>query len=234
MVNTPEEFTEELKKIYVDNLKSVILYGSAASGEYLKKISDFNLLVILERASLSELKKISPLVKKWIKLGNPPPLMFTLERFRSSSDVFPIEFLDIRDCRKILYGFDPFPDLTIETQNLRLELEHELKGKLIQIRERYLTTEGKPKQVKELLIKSFSTFLVLFRNVLRLYGEEPPLKKLVALEKLAAKIPFDLEVFQKIEELRKGNKSIPDIEIETIMERYLKAIETITDTVDKL
>ncbi|MDI6641288.1 MAG: hypothetical protein QME68_03145, partial [Elusimicrobiota bacterium] len=162
------------------------------------------------------------------------PLMFTLERFRSSTDVFPIEFLDIQDCHKILYGLDPFEDLTIETENLRIELEHELKGKLIQVRERYLMTAGNLKAVKELLCKSLSTFLVLFRNVLRLYGEKPPVKKFAALEELVKKIPFDLNVLYQIEKLRQGDKSIPDKDLESIMERYITTIENVVDTVDKL
>ena len=45
--------------------------------------------------SLDELKALVPITDRWVKEGNPPPLLFTSDRFARSADVFPIEILDI-------------------------------------------------------------------------------------------------------------------------------------------
>ena len=150
---TIEQLVEQLKKALPDGLKSVVLYGSAAAGDHVSKRSDYNVLVVTEQLGLSELKALSKPASAWVKAANPPPLLFTLDRLKKSSDVFPIEFLDIKETHKILFGEDFLQDIEVHTENLRLELEHELKGKLIQLRERYLLANGKPKQVIELMEK---------------------------------------------------------------------------------
>jgi predicted PurR-regulated permease PerM len=105
-------FVEDLKGAYGTNLKSVILYGSKASGEDTKKYSDYNVLIILEHIGLSELS-IDGIMSRWIKRGNPPPMMFTKAMFARSSDVFPVEFLDMRDNHQILYGENPFAGMNV-------------------------------------------------------------------------------------------------------------------------
>jgi len=228
---TVEEMTEKLKSSLGSNLQTVILYGSAAAGDHTGKNSDYNLLVLTNSLDVTDLENVSHSSNKWVKQGNPPPLFFTAERFASSSDVFPIEIADIKDNHKILYGEDPFSDLKISQENLRLELEHELKGKLIQLRERFLETESKPKLVTDLMVNTLSTFLVLFKNALRLYKESPPIKKMEALAELNKHIPFDLEVFSIIEKVKKGEK-FKDLEPLDIFKRYLSSVEKVVDGID--
>ncbi len=222
---------EELKINCGDNLVSIVLYGSAAAGDYVESKSNYNLMVIMVSLEVTHLLKISKSVSPWVKQGNPPPLIFTMQRLITSSDVFPIEIADMQENHKILFGSDPFPSLKISHENLRLELEHELKGKLIQLRERFLLTEGKPKLIQELMSQTLSTFLVLFKNSLRLYNERPPIKKMDALIELNKHIPCDPELFGIIERLKKGEK-IKDLEPISLFERYLKTVENVVDAVD--
>jgi hypothetical protein len=228
---TLDGMVERLKVTLDRNLVSVVLYGSAAAGDHAGKKSDYNLLVVTHALEVRDLTALSALSNRWMKQGNPPPLLFTLERFRSSADVFPIEIADIQDNHKVLWGSDPLENMPFSYDNFRLELEHELKGKLIQLRERFLATEGKPKLVAELMVQSLSTFLVLFKNALRLYGEKPALKKLEALAQLEKHLPLDAEVFRIIEGLKEGKKS--DLDRIVLFERYLKAVEKVVDGVDR-
>jgi len=202
----PEDLTEQLKITYRDQLKSVVLYGSAAGGDHISKKSDYNILVILDKVGLLELHNFSKQTQKWVKSGNPAPLFFSEDRFAKSSDVFPVEFIDIRDNHKVLYGHDYFTNMVIREDLLRLELEHELKGKLIQLREKFLLSDGNDKSLMNLMTQSLSTFLVLFRNTLRLYESPPPSKKLVALVALEKHISFDRDIFITIEDIKEGGK----------------------------
>lgn len=231
---TPETLTEEFKKIYADNLYSVILYGSAVTGDYVKRKSDFNILVVVNRLGLDDLKKVSGITQKWVKAGNPPPLMFTMNRLINSMDVFPLEFIDIKDKHKILFGEDVFGKLEIKTGNLRLELERELKSKIIQLRESYILTGGEPKKVRELLIKSASTIMALMRGALRLYNITPPIKKLEAVAMLAEKIRFDVSIFTIIWGMKEGSKESYRHNPDTLFEQYLGTVEKVTDTIDAL
>lgn len=228
----PEKLVEELKREAQDKLKAVVLYGSAAAGDYVGKKSDYNILVVATDLSQSTLKSFSEPAKSWQKAGNPSPLLFTEERLKQATDVFPIELHDIVDSHKILYGEDVIADIELDTANLRLELEHELRGKLIQLRQRYLSVAGKRKQVVDLMIQSIGTFLVLFRAALRLFENEVPAKKIDALKQLTAHIDFDPDVFIAIQSLKSGEKNAKDIDAEDIFGRYILAVEKIVDEVD--
>ncbi len=174
---TPEKLVKELKQACPAGLKSVILYGSAAAGDRVEKKSDYNVLVVTEDLGLGTLNAISKAVSAWAKAGNPAPMLFTKERLAQATDVFPIELLDIRECHTVLHGEDLVEGLEIDTKNLRLEIEHQLRGQLIRLRQSYLLTQGKPRAVADLMTQSLSTFLVLFRAALRLFEQEVPQKK---------------------------------------------------------
>lgn len=228
-----EKLTLELQKACGDNLKSVILYGSAAAGDHAGKYSDYNVLVVTDDLGRDALKAFSKTARAWSRAGNPSPLLFTMDRLKKSTDVFPVELLDIKECHKILYGSNPVEDLNICTDNLRLQIEHELRGNLIQLRQQYLLAAGNNKQVIRLMVQSLSSFLVLFRASLRLFATDIPQKKFQALEKLNETIPIPCDVFSKVQKLKDGSLKPKTVDAELLFEEYMKSVETVTDAVDQ-
>ena len=226
----PESFTTQLKEICGDNLQAVILYGSAAAGDYTGKQSDYNLLVLLKYIDFPVLKILMAPTEKWSRTGNRPPLLFTRERLLQSVDVFPIEMLDMKQSHKVLFGEDLLEQMDISVEHLRLQVEHELRTKLIALREQYLLTGGRPRALKKLMVQSLSSFLVLFRAALRLYGDEIPTKKLDAVRQLTAKLELDATPFEQVQQLKNGEKV--DAVPETLFEIYLSTIVSIIDAVD--
>ena len=228
---TPQQLTEQLHAACGPNLRSVMLYGSAVTGDHLGKRSDYNVLVVLDRLGPDELQALSSLARRWVKAGHPAPLLWTRVGLAKSAAVFPMEIADIQAGHEVLFGDDVVRDLPVHTANLRLELEHELKGKLLQLRQRYLLTHGTPRRVTELMIRSLSTFLVLCRGALRLYQQEVPANKMAALSALAQHVPVDTKVFETIHQLKAGRK-VSGVVPEALFAQYLRAMETISEAVD--
>ncbi len=71
------------------------------------------------------------------------PLLFTKEELVRGVDVFPVEFLNIKQNYKILYGEDFLKDIKISKKNLRQQLEFEFRSKLIHLRSEYLLSSGR-------------------------------------------------------------------------------------------
>jgi hypothetical protein len=142
-----------------------------------------------------------------------------------------VEFSDIKQTHRILSGTDPFAGMEIDPALLRLELERELKSKLILLRENFLVTKGAPAKVDKLMVSSLSAFLTLFKAVLRLYGEVPPAKKMEVLPMLSKHIKFDGEIFSIVWEMKEGRKRSGLTSLQ-IFSRYLPAVQTVTDAVD--
>lgn len=228
------KFTEEIRKVCQDNLKSIILYGSRASGESSQKYSDYNLLLILEDTSPKKLFLLNKPIKKWIKRGNPPPVIFNLNDLKNSLDVFPIEFLEMKENRKVLYGKDLIGELEIKQNFLRHECEFTLKSNLILLQQAYIINYNKPKKLKQIMFSSLSSFLTVFRWIIPLLGKIAPLKKLDALSILEKEIGLDASVFATIYSLKRQERSAKNINLRNLMEKYIIEIEKVSKIIDKL
>jgi len=100
--------------------------------------------------------------------------------------------------RKTLFGADLLTSRTVDPAHLRMQLEHDLKSKLLFFRQRYLAASQDPKRLAKLLASSLSTFLVLFRAAIKLYDEDTPLQKKDALQKLGAYLTFDASPLTRV------------------------------------
>ena len=231
---SPEQFTEKLKTVCGDNLQAVVLYGSAAAGDYAAKGSDYNLLVVLNDLSSAVLRNLAKPVADWERAGNPPPLMFTRKRLADAADVFPVELLDMRDARKVLFGDDVIAAIEPGTANLRLQVERELRSAVIQLCRSYLSVSGNPRRLAALLAGSFSGVMTLFRAALRLYENPVPAEKFQTLEKLNGHVPVKLESFRQIQALKAGMLKIKNVDAGRLFEEYLASIEAVVDAVDRI
>lgn len=229
-----EAFARDLETTYGAELVSAVLYGSAARGEYREGVSDLNLLVLLRDTGPAALRRGSALARRWASEGNPPPMMLGHEEWMRSADVFPIEYSDIRDAHVVLKGSDPFGGITVNADDLRRQCERELKGKHIQLREHFLMTADDPERLGRLLVKSFSTFLVLFRTVLRLVDEEPPRDPAETVRRTAARVGFDAEPLLEIVRARAAGGVLKPAADAPVVTGYLEAVERVARYVDRI
>src|SRR5204863_88254 len=86
----------DLRATHGDNLACVVLYGSAASGDFVQIESDYNLLIALERITPEDLRLAQAPMREWQRLGHPLPVYFTSEELRDAADVFPVGFRQSR------------------------------------------------------------------------------------------------------------------------------------------
>src|SRR3712207_5083768 len=141
----------DLKATHGDNLAAVVLYGSAASGDFVRIESDYNLLIALHRITPGDLRAAQPPMREWQRLGHPLPVYFTFSELRDAADVFPIEFHQMERARVVLYGRDPFETFSISDENLRHQTEYELRSKLIQLRRLYIPASGSATRLRDLM-----------------------------------------------------------------------------------
>ena len=129
------ELVDRLRRDYGETLISVILYGSAASGEFHEKFSDLNVLVVLKQLGVRELALGRETVRWWQKQKQPLPLLLAREEIENSSDVFPVEFLDIQHNHRLLHGEDVVAKFSFDTHDHRRQVEHELRAALLRLRQ---------------------------------------------------------------------------------------------------
>lgn len=228
-----KDFVASLKDIYSDGLISVVLYGSAASGEFVEKHSNVNVMVVLTDTGLTNLSKAYPIVSSR-KLKMITPVFFTEEYILSSLDVFPIEFLDIKENYSILYGKDVVKDLKIDIKNLRFQCEQELKSKLINVKRHYLATKNR-RDLENMLFKTFTSTIHIMRNLLRLKGQNnPPYIKEQVLSQAENAFGINTAVLNEILLAKKKKTELTHTDIDALLVKFVSELEKISSIVDKL
>lgn len=214
-------------------LVSVVLYGSAATEDWEANTSDINVLCVVDKLSASELAKCEPIFQWWKGLGHPAPLLLTADEVRTSTDCFAMEFHDMRDRRRVLHGVDVIGDLVIDRCFYRAQVEHELRAKLIRLRQKAAELLSAPPRLLKLLADSLSTFCVLGRHALVLNGEEPRYKKTEIITALEERLQEPFGGARQILSLRTG-KPESGIDATMLFEKYLSEMEALVRFVDGL
>lgn len=229
-----KQITEKLTAAFGDRLVSVILYGSAASGEYSGDFSDLNILCVLTAVTTREMRDAEPIFQWWRKQGNPAPLLLSAAEVQTSTDCFSIEFHDMKEHRRVLQGQDVIAPLEIDDSFYRAQVEHELRAKLLRLRQKGAGASFDNDTLARLLAESVSTFCVLFRHALRLCGFPSPASRREIVAQAASSFGFAPEPFQTVLALRDHTEKLKDVKAMEVLEGYIAAISRVIDAVDRL
>ncbi len=190
---TVEQFAAEVARALGERLVALLLYGSWARGTHVPDRSDVNTLLICDTADDALFEALAPAVRAWTRAGQPAPLILTEREWRESADAFPIEYEDMRDAHRLLAGRDPWPGIQVDRGHLRRQLEHEMMGKLVRLRQAYAALHEDPKQLARVIVGSAGGFFTMLRAVLRFAGRPVPASPAELVRSAAALIGFPAE-----------------------------------------
>jgi hypothetical protein len=227
---------DDLRSTHGKNLASVILYGSAATEEFVQDRTDYNLLIALHEITPKELRNAQAPMREWTRLGHPIPVYFTVEELKTAADVFPIEFHQMERARKVLYGTDVLANIDISDEYLRHQTEYELRSKLILLRRHYIPVSTSVPGLLNLMSESLSSFASLFRAALLLKGIEPPAGKRQILALTAQHLNVSGATFEKVFNIRENNyaRSLDEVSANELFSDYMRDIERVIAAVDNL
>lgn len=235
MLAREEKLTEIVRRLQEaagENLQSIVLYGSAARGDFHARKSDLNLLCVLKSAKAAELARIASVMRWWCgSMREPAPRIFTREELIRSADVFAIELFDIGAAHRVLFGEDPVADIEVPMNLHRVQVEHELRIALQTLRDHFLRSADNERQLREVYGKSISSISVLLRHFLMALGEDAPAHKSEVYKRVAELTGADAGVFDLGLELRDNH---PVTEISRAYGKYLEAIEIVIHSLDAL
>lgn len=226
------QLTADLQAALGDDLLGLGVYGSAAQGRYRAGASDINLVLLLADASHHRLKDLLPFCRKWAPAKVVPPLLLTPDFLRTSRDVFPIEFLVMAAGHRHLAGRDALDGPPPEPGKLRLQLERELRAKLMALRARLLGGGGQENALMALAREALPAFTALFQALLYLRGGSFPLEP-AAVKDALGEAGFAVQAFQELRAAAVGGKTAASAWL-ALWERALGELENIITYVDQL
>ncbi len=233
--NRPEEITgalvEDLQALLGPELLGVGLYGSAAGPNYHKGLSDINLMLLVDEAAGQRPSALIPFCRKWAPARVATPLLLTPNYLASSRDVFPVELLALAHGLKMLYGPHPLANLTVDPGHLRLQLERELKGKLIALRTRIMAGGGET-ALAALTREALPAFGALFAALCHLLAGQYPQPAHLALERLAEH-GVKVQAFRELGDLRHSQAKPPEGRLLALWERALAELAAVCHDLDQ-
>lgn len=229
-----QDIIDDYKGLYSDDLKSIILYGSAAGRDYSPGRSDINFMIILSEEGIENLDKAFKTIARWKKRKVSTPLFLTRFYVNSSTDVFPIEYLNFKQNHALVYGEDILNELSFDKEYVRLQCEREIKGKLLLLRETFLESEGKAHVLKAIINDSLQAFVSIFGALLFIKDVKIPEDKLSIIKAVCETYGLNENIFSKLMDI-KNRKIKPDREdLKKTFKEYLSEIRTLSKIVDKL
>jgi predicted nucleotidyltransferase len=229
-----KELVAKLERAFHDRLVSVILYGSAASDANHSRFSDVNVLCVLKQITPQELMEGEPILRWWAAKGHPSPLLLSEQEVHGSADCFPIEFRDMKDRRKVLFGVDVIADIKIDTKYYRAYLEHELRSKLLRLRQQGAQRLSDPAALLKLCLESVSTFCVLGRHALLAAGVDAKVERRAVVHQLGARIQMDVKPLEILLDLREDKSGAEAGDPGELFAKYLECVQRLVEFVDHL
>ena len=231
---TLAQFTEEVRQLLADDLVAVALYGSGAGANFVPGASDLNVVIVLKEARFEVLQKLQPRTAAWHKLGFALPLLLDREFLQRGRDVFPMEFHDIKEQHRLLWGEEVFRELEINPRHLRFQAEHEARSKLLRLRALYLECAGDQQRLRALMLDSLKTFLILMRNLIRLRGKEGLLTYADVLEQFEQHFQRAFPRIHQLLAIRASQQPWPAEAAADCFRDYLAEVQQLVGVIDHL
>ncbi len=226
--------TQDYLKVFGKELVSLIIYGSAAGGHYIRGKSDINLLVVLTPAGLDKFTDVLDTVKSWRKRSVATPLIMTKNFIESSLDSYPIEFLGMRNSHILIYGENVLAGLNVNPADLRLQIERELRSKLLLLRQSYLDVEAKPRQLRSLISRSLTAFMAIFNALLYFRQGKMQQGRREIIKEMGKTFTIDASIFLFCADIKEGKDKFSGKEVTDIFRKYLREVDNICKIVDQL
>src|SRR6187551_1300392 len=203
-----QAYSKDVKSVYDDQLEGLILYGSAVRGEFMPGRSNLNLLLVVIGYDAAMLKRYEPVHKRWSKEGIIIPLFLTDQEIRTSSALFPLEFLEIQEHHRVLGGRDPFVGFHVDVSRVA-------------------------DAVMQLLPLAVTSTVPLLRGIQRMRGWPVLTQSDAVIKDVADRLQIDLQGLHEALMLKRGIISPGPSEVPRVFDRYVKATTMLSEALHR-
>ena len=191
------------------DLRSVVLFGSAAENR-LRPASDVNVVAVLAKFDADRVQILSETLlaaRAAIRLH----VMWLLEsEIPDAVEAFAVKFADITRRRRVLWGIDPFENVSIPRAAAIARLRQVLMNLILRLRASYAMESQHEERLAVLVAETAGPLRACAAEILELEGSVPPSPR-EALEQVTRALPTNgwPEVLAAITEARRTRVVAP-------------------------
>jgi len=234
LYNEFQSFKKELRELFGDEIHSIYVIGSYLNDDFLDNASDLNSVVIFNKLRFSFVQSLSTLGKKYRKKRIAAPWLMDPEYISRSLDSFPLEFLNFKLLHRTEYGEDIFATLVIDKKYLRLQIEREIKSKLIWLRQGYLSAMGQPPLLADYLKSLAKALVPVLRGICYIYSDDVPVESAEKLfDAMESLLKRKSEPLYKAWLLRNTTRKPSKAEIDSLYESLYEWLSRLSREIDE-
>lgn len=233
VVDGVERFCREVQEALGEDLQSLVLFGGIPRDEYYPHSSDVNLMLVCRTVTTQVLDRVGPAHRKALLSFRLSPMVLSPEDLRRSTDVFPTKFMLMQRYHTVLHGTDPFSELEISREHLRLRCEQELKNLLLRLRGVYLQAQ-RPEKVEAVLASMISSLLGSLSTLLFLKAQDFPKRNHEVVQAAAAEFGLDEPTLRDCLGLKsRRNQPTPE-QLKSLYDRFMAQVEKAAEIADRM
>ena len=213
---------DALKKTLGANLHSLLLYGSAVRGNLVPKVSDLNLLVLLEESTAEAHAAIADAIRGPVRIE---PFILDRALLARSIQSFAVKFLSIRRNYRVLHGADPFAGLTIDESLARFLCEQALRNLHLRCVRAFVVIGHDRPRYSAFLARTSSAFFTDLAEGLRRVGTDVPRTYEERIPLFEKAFGADASVLRDILELKSSARTLSAAEAKEFHSRLFKLLD---------
>jgi predicted nucleotidyltransferase len=220
-----EELVQSLKTLLGEDLRSVVVHGSAARDDWHEGESDIDVIIVLRRSTRELLEKLADPLAIAHGAARVEAMILVEDEIARAADVFPLLYDDIRRNHVILYGGDPFTALVIDPRHMRLRIEQELRELKIRLRRAVADAGGHKPALAAAVTRKVRQARFPLRALLGMLGAECKDDFETVLTKAGKR--FQVEVTPLLRSKERAHEAV-----DTLADLLTKAVRAV-DTLDE-
>jgi hypothetical protein len=211
-----------LKKTLGENLRSLVLYGSAVRGNLVPKVSDLNLMILLEESTPDAHAAIADAIRGPVRIE---PFILGRKFLPRSLQAFAVKFMSIRRNYRVLHGADPFDGLAIDESLAKFLCEQQVRNLRLRCVRAFVVMGHDHPRYSKFLAKLTSALFTDLAEALRRVGTDVPRaygERIPLFEKAFA---VDASVLRDILELKSSARALSAGEAKEFHSRLFKLLD---------
>jgi len=194
-------FAEIATAVAGETLRSIILFGSGAQGR-LRATSDVNLICLLENVDPRIIDRLRVCLQEGHTSVRLRVMFMKKNELDQAASLFAVKFADIKRRHLILYGENPFAQLTIDRNALKLRLKQILMNLILRSRATFAYQADNERQITIAIADMAGPLRSTAATIAGLEGKDLEPKR--ALIEIARESGIGEETMQRLSDAREG------------------------------
>ncbi|MBI1795559.1 MAG: hypothetical protein HYR74_00750 [Candidatus Eisenbacteria bacterium] len=234
MMVAARRWLEPVRAALGPDFVAAYLTGSVLAHGFDARHSSVNVLIVARELGLEQLDRLGLRIPEAKKPPHFDPLFLTQRQVERSLDVFPIEWVDIQERHLLVEGQDVLGALAVPRDNLRLQIEHDLRRTTIALRHAYLAHARHPDRLEGALRHAASGLATICRTLLRLEGEAPPAHASRVIERVAEVFGLEAEGLLAAHVVRYAEHRHRGADLLAHYRKFMVEVESLVTAIDEM